>query len=466
MPTQDRREARPPAGTGRRGEADRPRQGRRPGASETARLLASVLLPNVARGVVLRRPLMTRLLTGLDADRRAVAALREMRERHGDDPLPLSLAGRRAALVLSPQDVRRLLRETPEPFSPGGREKNGALSHFEPHGVLVSDHADRPRRRAANEAALVPGQAIHPDGDTLAAQADEEALALALALHEDGGDLDWRRFTRSFGAMARRMVFGAFAADDHRTTELLYRLRARANWAYAAPVRHKARTEFLDRVRANVERAEPGSLARRLVAGAPAGGGRDTDPRPEDQAAHWLFAFDAAAVVAFRALALLTSLSPGAYAAREEVDTREGLDLPLLRATVRESARLWPTTLVVIRESTRETSWREEVFGAGTAFLIVSSYFHRDSSRLPYADAFEPRIWLDGRAEDEPGILPFSYGPAACAGIDVVPLAVSLFLRALLRDRDLARVDAGGPLPASGLPASLNHFALRFSLST
>ncbi|WP_150244186.1 cytochrome P450 [Nocardiopsis quinghaiensis] len=465
MPTEDRRETRPRTEAGRRDETGRPGRARRTSTSETARLLTSVLLPNVARGVILRRPLMTRLVTGLDADRRAVAALREMRERHGDDPLPLRLAGRQAALVLSAEDVRRLLRETPEPFSPDGREKRGALSHFQPHGVLISDHANRPRRRAANEAALAPGQAIHPDGDTLAAQADEEALTLALALRE-GGDLDWWRFTQSFNAMARRMVFGAFAADDHRTTELLYALRARANWTYTAPVRHGTRAEFLDRTRANVERAEPGSLAWRLTAGGSAGDGHDTDLRPEDQAAHWLFAFDAAAIVAFRSLALLTSLSPGAYAAREEIDTREGLDLPLLRATVRESARLWPTTLMVIRESTRETTWREEVFEAGTAFLIVSSYFHRDSSRLPYADAFDPGIWLDGRAEDEPGILPFSYGPAGCAGVDMVPLAVSLFLRALLRGRNPARADAAGPLPATGLPASLNHFALRFSLST
>ncbi|WP_174548444.1 cytochrome P450, partial [Nocardiopsis dassonvillei] len=194
------------------------------------------------------------------------------------------------------------------------------------------------------------------------------------------------------------------------------------------------------------------------------GDGQGADVHPEDQVAHWLFAFDAAAVAAFRSLALLTSLSPGAHAAREEADGREGLDLPLLRATVRESVRLWPTTLMVIRESTRETAWREEVFEAGTAFLVVSSYFHRDSSRLPYADAFEPEVWLDGRAEAEPGIVPFSYGPAGCAARDLVPLTVSLFLRALLRGRNLTRVDAGGPLPASGLPASLNHFALRFSL--
>ena len=446
--------------------ADRAHGARRLDASETVRVLTSVLLPQVARGAIVRRPLMSGLVATLDADRKAADVLREMRERHGDDPLPLRLAGRRAALVLSEQDVRRLLEETPEPFSPGGREKTGALAHFQPHGVLVSDHADRPRRRAANEAALVPGQTIHPDGDVLAAHADEEALALALALR-GGDELDWSRFSRSFHAMARRVVFGSFAADDYRMTALLGELRARANWSYLAPARRATSDEFLDRVRAAVEHAEPGTLAARLTSETYPHTERSGDGagiRPQDQAAHWLFAFDAAAIAAFRSLALLTSLSPGAHAAREEIEDREGLDLPLLRATVRESVRLWPTTLMVIRESTRRTFWREEVFEAGTAFLILSSYFHRDPSRLPYADTFEPGIWLDGRAEREPGLVPFSHGPAACAGIDSVPLMISLFLRALVRGGDLTRVDAGGPLPASGLPRSLNHFTLRFSL--
>lgn len=442
------------------------RGARHPSASETARLLTSVLVPSVARGVILRRPLLTGLVTSLDADRRAASDLRDMRERYGDDPLPLRLAGRRVALVLSPEDVRRLLWETPDPFSPGGLEKRGALSHFQPHGVLISDHGNRPRRRAANETALALGHTIHPDGDTIAAQTDEEASTLALALR-DGGTLDWRRFSDSFHAMARRAVFGAFAAEDRRTTELLCGLRARANWAYTVPVRHTARARFLERVRVNIERAAPGSLAARLSAGSGQGEVcHGADVRPEHQVAHWLFAFDAAAIASFRSLALLTSLSPEAYAVREEADTREGLDLPLLRATVRESVRLWPTTLMVIRESTRETSWRQEVFGAGTAFLIMSSYFHRDPLRLPYADTFAPGVWLDGRAEREPGIVPFSHGPAGCAAVDLVPFTISLFLRALLRGRDLTRVDADGPLPASGLPASLNHFALRFSLSS
>lgn len=427
--------------------------------AETTALLSSVLLPTVARGAIVRRPVGETLAAATGSDRRTVSALRELRERHGDDPLPLSYTGRRIALVLAPEDVRRLLDGTPDPFSPGGAEKRGALSHFQPHGALVSEHRARPERREANEEALALGRLIHPEADAIAGHVHAESQALVVALRNAGsrgGVLDWSRFSETFDALARRVVFGGFAVGDRRTTELLRALRARANWSYLIPVDRGVRREFLDRVRENIDRAEPGSLAARL-------GRPGTGERPEDQVAHWLFAFDAAAIATFRALALLTSFGPAVEAVREEAVTEDGTDLPLLRATLRESVRLWPTTLVLIRESTRETTWRDGSIESGTAFLVMSSYFHRDPAQLPYADSFEPGIWADGRAEEEPGLVPFSYGSAGCPGRDLVPLTVSFLLRSLFRGGPLHRVDGAPPLRLHALPASLNHFDLSFS---
>ena len=456
---------------------------RGPGTAETARLVSSVLLPTLARGAVVRRPLWEGLADRAGVDRSIVSTLREFRECHGDDPLPLRFAGRDWALVLDPGDARQLLRQTPDPFSPGGREKGGALCHFQPHGALISDHDRRPGRREASTDALAFGRVVHPNGDVIAQQADAEARALVTALRNAGPQgpvLTWTRFAETFDALARRVFFGPFAARDRRTTELLYKLRQRANWSYLAPVDRTSRERFLDRLHENILRAEPGSLAAGLPAG-PAAQGPTTQRRavgrvadvaaqepglhPESQAAHWLFAFDAAAIATYRALALLTARGPETEEAREEARTREGLDLPLLRATLRESVRLWPTTLVVIREGTRKTFWRQGVIEEGTTFMVMSSYFHRDTARLPYADAFAPRIWIDGRAEREPGILPFSYGPAGCPATDLVPFTASLFLRSLLRAGRPHRADRGDPLRAYDLPASLNHFALRFSFS-
>lgn len=439
------------------GERRRSTRGTTP--AETARVVTSVLAPTVARGVIVRRPVGEALVSALDLDRGLVSTLRSLRERYGDDPLPLDRLGRSAALVLDPEDVRTLLRGTPDPFSPGGAEKRGALSHFQPHGALISRGGPRALRREANEEALALGRAVHPDADAIAGHAEEEARTLVAALlgaRATGSELDWSRFSQSFDALARRVVFGAFAAEDRRTTGLLKTLRSRANWSYLAPVSKRTRRTFLDRVRENVDRAAPDSLAARL-------GRPGSEERPEDQVAHWLFAFDAAAVATYRALALLTCAGPAADAARDEGLTETGNDLPLLRATLRESVRLWPTTLVVIRESTRETTWREGTFPEGTAFLMMSSYFHRDSARTPYADTFDPEIWRDGRAERDPGILPFGYGPAGCPGRDLVPLTVSLFLRSLIRNGPPRRADDGPPLRYRELPASLDHFALRFS---
>jgi Cytochrome P450 len=59
---------------------------------------------------------------------------------------------------------------------------------------------------------------------------------------------------------------------------------------------------------------------------------------------------------------------------------------------------------------------------AGTALLILSTFFHRDDQTLPYANRFEPDIWLDGRTHDNWSLIPFNAGPGACPGRNLVLL--------------------------------------------
>ena len=101
----------------------------------------------------------------------------------------------------------------------------------------------------------------------------------------------------------------------------------------------------------------------------------------------------------------------------------------------RASVRLWPTTLAALRATTTRTSWDGGVLPAGTALVIVSSVFHRDERALPYADRFEPEVWLDGRAQSDWPLIPFSGGPGTCAE------------------------------PDRPLPRTLNHVALRLAVS-
>ncbi len=211
-----------------------------------------------------------------------------------------------------------------------------------------------------------------------------------------------------------------------------------------------------------VVRAEPGSLAE-LVASVPV---PDEDDRV-GQVPQWLFAFDAAAMATFRALALLAGHPDEAAQARTEFAGRhldEPQGLPLLRASVLESVRLWPTTLVILRDTTAPTAWTGGTLPPGTALLIVSAFFHRDDRSLPNADRFDPGQWLDGRAEATPTLVPFSAGPAVCPGRELVLYTASTVLATLLEHGPPV---FAGPAPLSAdqpLPRTLDPFTLQVRL--
>lgn len=76
-----------------------------------------IMGPLIARGVIKRRRSMTNLVQAMDADRRAVQRMQALRDRYGPGPVQLQIPGRDIALVLDPEDVDRILAETPEPFA-------------------------------------------------------------------------------------------------------------------------------------------------------------------------------------------------------------------------------------------------------------------------------------------------------------------------------------------------------------
>src|SRR5436305_1354584 len=135
-------------------------------------------------------------------------------------------------------------------------------------------------------------------------------------------------------------------------------------------------------------------------------------------------------------------------------------ELPFLRACLLESVRLWPTTPMILRQTTRETSWNGQSMPVGTGILIFAPFFHRDPTRLPFADRFVPDVWL-GRVESAvnigPALVPFSAGPAICPGRQVALLLSSLMLAEILRGPRLRltpfnRLRSDAPLPPTFSP--------------
>jgi cytochrome P450 len=416
-------------------------------------VLAGIVGPPLARGAILRRRVAVGVTARLELDRRALRRMQRLHRRYAPGPLMLLMPGPPRALILHADHVRRVLDGAPEPFAADSPEKRAALGHFEPSGVLVSRGRDRAARRRYNEAVLEPRRPVHPLGERFARVAREEAERL---LAGGRGTFGWAQFTRAWHRMARRLVLGDAARDDDRLTEELKRLRARANWV-VLPIAEGLRRRFQQRLETHLARAEPGSLAQ-VMAAIP------SEPRsaPSGQVPQWLFAFDSAGIATARALALLAVHPHAMRRARAESGSPGSEALPWLRAAILESLRLWPTTPLVLRETTSVTEWEDGAMPAGTGVVIYAPFFHRDAERQPFADRFAPELWLDPAAEADWPLIPFSRGPAACPGRQVALLAGSTMLAALLRPGEL-RLEAPTLAPDRPLPGILDHFALRFA---
>ncbi|HEX4738017.1 MAG TPA: cytochrome P450 [Allosphingosinicella sp.] len=412
--------------------------------ADTLAILLITAGPLVAKGLIVRRPKVVRLLALGGAERRGVRLLARMRRKYGDGPLLLRLPFREQAVVLSPRHLRRVLAETPEPFAADSSEKVASLAHFQPDGVLISHGAERAERRRFNEQVLESACPVHSLARSLTALVEAGTAPL-----REKGSFSWPEFKRAWYRMVRAAVFGAAEREDEALTDTLEQLRANADWAFMKPRQRRLRDSFLAAVRERLAEAEPGSL------GALARACETRGSAPEDQVAHWLFAFDAAGMAAFRTLAML-ALHPEAAA-------RAHHDANFPRACILETLRLWPTTPAVLRQTTAETAWEGGTLPAGAGLLIHLPYFHRDSSRIPYADRFVPDIWLDGRAEAWP-FVPFSAGPASCPARNLVLFLASTWIAALMRDRDVA-LAAGTSLDPAKLPATFDHFPLRLNFA-
>jgi cytochrome P450 len=317
-----------------------------------------ILVPLPARALILRRPRVVALEAKLDADRRAVRLLQRLRRRYGSGPLRLSMPGRSMVLILSTEGVRQVLEGSPDPFATANREKRSALSHFQPHGVLISQGRARENRRSFNEAVLGARMPVHHLADEFVSKVNDESQSL-LEMVVTHRLLTWSDFSAAYWRIVRRVVLGDAARDDHETTNVLSRLRADANWSYLKPRRKGLQQVFEQRVRDYLQRAEKGSLAA-VIAAMPITG----ETQPESQVGHWLFAFDAAAMATYRALALLVAHPAAEALARQEISDRQLIrehELPFLRTSVLEAIRLWPTTPLVLRDTVSETIWNGRV---------------------------------------------------------------------------------------------------------
>jgi len=427
--------------------------------ADTLATLADVVVPTLAKGVIVRRPRVTRLAARLDLDSRAIRRMRKLRATYGDGPLLLRVPFRNQALILAPDHVHRVLDGTPSPFSPASAEKQAALAHLEPKASLISEGAERTERRRFNEEVLDSRQDVHRLADSFIAVIEEEMQGL-LGTIGTQGELAWGAFNIRWHAMVRRVVLGNAARDDHEVTDMLEQLRASANWAFLHPRQKTLLESFHARVDTHLQRAEEGSLAA-VIAATPRAGAA----APSHQVAHWLFAFDPGGMATFRALALLAAHPRAMAKAWQEIEANPGAarrNLPFLRACILEALRLWPTTPVILRETDTETHWANGTMPKGTSVVIYAPFFHRDEEALAHANSFHPAFWTNGPRQGGWPLVPFSGGPGICPARNLVPMLGSVALACLLKGGQITLRDSQGLAAGQPMPGLLDAFTLRF----
>ena len=205
-------------------------------------------------------------------------------------------------LILTTEDVRRVLDSPVELFSLDAREKQRALEPFAPNALNASPPSLRAQRRPFNEAVLDFGHEPHRLAERFIAIIGQETTAML----ETASVLDYERSLAGFRRISRRCVLGDAAADDTELSEEHRLLREDGNWL-GLKVWNRGRDARLrasmdERIRAYVDAAEPGTLVS-LFPSAP----QAPETIPNGQVPFWLMALDAVRIVVANTLALLAT---------------------------------------------------------------------------------------------------------------------------------------------------------------
>lgn len=429
--------------------------------TDSAGFAAKVFIPIFAKGPIIRRPKVVGGAEKLKLEERAIEFFQKLRDKYGKGPLMVRVPGRKQSLILDPDHMRRVLDNTPEPFAIASSEKKAALSHFEPRQALISHHPERTDRRQFNEDILEFGKSVHHMAGDFISVIDEEAGLLVTDIPKNNNTLSWDNFIETWFRIVRRIIFGESARNAEEITDMAADLRRKANLAFLSSKDEELRDRFLNTIEAYVQKAEPGSLSEIMKQVQ-----EKLNVEPKHQVPQWLFAFEPAAMTTFRALAVLSTHTRHLKEAENEIreDKTGGQHLKYLRSCVQETVRLWPTTPMVLRQTTEETEWHNGIMPAQTGILIYTPFFHRDSQTIPFANSFSPEIWINDETSEWP-FIPFSWGPGTCAGKHLVLLVTSVLLKTLLEKVEFRLKNPGRLDPGKPLPGTLNNYSLTFEIS-
>jgi cytochrome P450 len=424
------------------------------------RFTAQVALPNLALGLFKKRELPTQVASTLHAEQLGYLLVQGLVRRFGPNPFYVRVAKEQALLVHHPDDIRLVLDGSPDPFASDPEAKRKGMAAFQPDALTISRGDVWRNRRLFAEAVLDSNSPMHQLADSFAVVVREETDALAARQK-----VRWSDVNTAFQRITRRVVFGPDAADDTTLTVELGELMSAANRMPGRPA--DGYPAFLHRVQTYLDMRAPGSLCA-LVAEAPADGQTDA----AGQLIHWLFAMgDTLPANLYRTLAVLATHPLQLAEVRAELDQTD-LDgaeqiasLGYLSGCILDTMRLWPTTQLFGRVSTREVRFPTgAMLPTGTQVLIYNLFNHRNRDRIPYADRFAPEEWVSGDAASDWSFNFFSHGPQGCPGAGLSVFLGQALLGRLMKS-STPHLQGASLHPGRPLPYGLDIFGFSIGLA-
>jgi cytochrome P450 len=134
--------------------------------------------------------------------------------------------------------------------------------------------------------------------------------------------------------------------------------------------------------------------------------------------------------------------------------------LSYLEGCLQETMRLWPTTPMLARETTRETTLAGAKLDEGTQVMIVNTFNHRDDEEVPDANRLRPERW-NGNGRDV-RFNHLSNGTQDCPGGPLVSLIGKASVAQMVNRYDLT-LEEPSIDPSGDLPHMLDFFDVRFA---
>ncbi len=413
-------------------------------------------VPYVSRGVFTENPYWVSFWSQRQRDPLAVKFIGDLRARHRSDFIYIRLLAKKSLLVLDHDAIKHILDASPRIYADPEPKRKG-MSRFQPNALTISRGEEWRRRRAFNDSVLGDKDGSHPWLERFLQIIRDEVGDGVGADRRDSWT--WKDFDDLFTGIAAQVIFGRGESDAAPFRALKKMMRESNRMVFLG-----RKSKYFDEFYAHIARCLAAPREKSLVslcAQQPS----SADTRVENQITHWMFAMkDTLAINVVRALALIVSHAAAEQRVREEIDRTDltsaaGVaDMKYLQACLQEAMRLWPTTLMLMRETLVDDSIGNTRIPAKTQVMIHNGFNHRNPRDQDFADRLVPELWLDDAVHYH--INHLSNGPQVCAGKSLA-LDIGKGVLAMLLKNNRFVLEQPDLDPQRPLPHAYDHYRIR-----